>query len=46
MGLRHAPEALLRGTNPLGAAMMAAAVDVPDEASAQDKMIAYSGRRP
>jgi uncharacterized protein (TIGR03086 family) len=46
MGLHHAPEPLLRGTNPLGAAMMAAAVDVPDDASAQDKMIAYSGRRP
>ena len=46
MGLHHAPEPLLRGTNPLGAAMMAAAVAVPDDASVQDKMIAYTGRRP
>jgi uncharacterized protein (TIGR03086 family) len=46
MGLHHAPEALLRGTNPLGTAMMAAAVAVPDDVSAQDKMIAYTGRRP
>ncbi|HEY1278277.1 MAG TPA: TIGR03086 family metal-binding protein [Acidimicrobiales bacterium] len=46
LGLHHAPESLLRGTNPLGAAMMAAAVAVPDDASVQDKMIAYTGRRP
>jgi len=46
MGLHHAPESLLRGTNPLGAAMMAPAVEVSDDASVQDKMIAYTGRRP
>jgi len=46
MGLHHAPEALLRGTNPLGTAMMGPAVAVADDASAQDKMIAYTGRRP
>jgi uncharacterized protein (TIGR03086 family) len=46
MGLHHAPEALLRGTNPLGTPMMVAAVEVPHDASAQDKMIAYTGRRP
>ena len=46
MGLHHAPEPLLRGTNPLGTPMMAAAVEVPSDAGAQDKMIAYTGRRP
>jgi uncharacterized protein (TIGR03086 family) len=46
MGLHHAPEVLLRGTNPLGTPMMAAAVAVPDDASDQDKMIAYTGRHP
>src|SRR4051794_29410478 len=46
IGLHHVPEALLRGTNPLGQAMMGTAVDVPDDASAQDKMIAFTGRRP
>jgi uncharacterized protein (TIGR03086 family) len=46
MGLNHAPEALLRGTNPLGAKMMAPAVEVADDANAQDKMIAFAGRRP
>ena len=46
MGLHHVPEPLLRGTNPLGTPMMAAAVEVPNDASAQDKMIAYTGRRP
>ena len=45
-GLHHAPEPLLRGTNPLGTPMMAAAVEVPGDAGAQDKMIAYTGRRP
>jgi predicted dehydrogenase len=45
-GLHHAPEALLRGTNPLGAPMMGPKVDVDDDASAQDRMIAYSGRMP
>jgi uncharacterized protein (TIGR03086 family) len=46
MGLHHVPDALLRGTNPLGAKMMGPAVDVPDTASAQDKMLAFTGRRP
>jgi uncharacterized protein (TIGR03086 family) len=46
IGLHHAPEALLRGTNPLGAKMMAPPVDVPDDATAQDAMIAFTGRRP
>jgi uncharacterized protein (TIGR03086 family) len=46
IGLHHVPPALLRGTNPLGAKMMAAAVEVPDDASAQDKMLAFTGRRP
>jgi uncharacterized protein (TIGR03086 family) len=46
IGLHHAPEALLRGTNPLGAKMMAPAVDVPYDASAQDSMIAFTGRHP
>jgi uncharacterized protein (TIGR03086 family) len=46
MGLHHAPETVLRGTNPLGAKMMAPAIDVPDDASAQDRMIAFTGRRP
>jgi len=46
IGLHHVPPALLRGTNPLGAKMMGPAVEVPDEASAQDKMLAFTGRRP
>jgi uncharacterized protein (TIGR03086 family) len=46
MGLHHAPEALLRGRNPLGVPMMGAAVEVADDASAQDRMIAFTGRRP
>lgn len=45
-GLHHAPAALLRGTDPLGHKMMAAAVEVPVGASAQDKMLAFTGRRP
>jgi hypothetical protein len=45
-GLHHVPPALLRGTNPLGQKMMAAAVEVPAEASPQDKMLAFTGRRP
>jgi hypothetical protein len=40
------PPALLRGTNPLGQQMMAAAVEVPADASPQDKMLAFTGRRP
>lgn len=46
VGLHHVPPALLRGTNPLGQKMMAEAVDVPADASAQDKMLAFTGRRP
>jgi uncharacterized protein (TIGR03086 family) len=46
IGLHPVPPALLRGTNPLGAKMMGPAVEVPDEASAQDKMLAFTGRRP
>jgi uncharacterized protein (TIGR03086 family) len=46
IGLHHAPEALLRGTNPLGAEMMGPPVAVADDASAQDRMIAFVGRRP
>jgi len=46
IGLHHVPEPLLRGTNPLGAKMMGPAVEVPDDASAQDTMLAFTGRRP
>jgi uncharacterized protein (TIGR03086 family) len=46
IGLHHVPAPLLRGTNPLGAKMMGPAVEVPDDASAQDKMLAFTGRRP
>ena len=46
VGLHHVPPALLRGINPLGQKMMAAAVEVPDDASPQDKMLAFTGRRP
>ena len=46
VGLHHAPPALLRGTDPLGHKMMAAAREVPIDASAQDKMLAFTGRRP
>jgi uncharacterized protein (TIGR03086 family) len=45
-GLHHVPPGLLRGTNPLGQKMMAAAVEVPADASPQDKMLAFTGRRP
>ena len=45
-GLHHVPPALLRGTNPLGQKMMAAAVEVSADASPQDKMLAFAGRRP
>jgi hypothetical protein len=44
--LRHVPPELLRGTNPLGQKMMAAAVEVPADASPQDRMLAFTGRRP
>jgi uncharacterized protein (TIGR03086 family) len=46
IGLHHVPPALLRGTNPLGQKMMAPAVEVPADASPQDKMLAFTGRRP
>ena len=46
IGLHHVPPALLRGTNPLGQKMMAAAVEVPADASPQDTMLAFTGRRP
>jgi uncharacterized protein (TIGR03086 family) len=45
-GLHHVPSELLRGYNPLGQAMMGPAVDVPADASIQDRMLAFSGRRP
>ena len=45
-GLHHVPPDLLRGTNPLGQKMMGAAVEVPDDASDQDRMLAFTGRRP
>ena len=46
IGLHHVPPELLRGTNPLGQKMMAAAVEVPADASPQDRMLAFTGRRP
>ncbi len=45
-GLHHAPPELLRGTDPVGHKMMAAACEAPADASAQDKMLAFTGRRP
>jgi len=45
-GLHHVPADLLRGTNPLGQKMMGPAVEVSDDASAQDKMLAFTGRTP
>jgi uncharacterized protein (TIGR03086 family) len=45
-GLQHVPPDLLRGHNPLGQAMMGPAVEVPDNASLQDRMLAFSGRKP
>ena len=45
-GLQHVPPELLRGHNPLGQAMMGPAIDISDDASLQDRMLAYSGRRP
>ena len=45
-GLQHAPPEFLRGRNPLGLNMMGAPVHVPEDASDQDKMLAFSGRRP
>jgi len=45
-GLHHMPPELLRGHNPLGQAMMGPAVEIRDDASIQDRMLAFSGRRP
>lgn len=45
-GLQHAPADFIRGRNPLGLPMMREPVEVPDDASDQDKLIAFSGRRP
>jgi|SRR3954452_1345276 len=45
-GLHHVPPDLLRGHNPLGQAMMGTAVDISDDASLQDRMLAFSGRQP
>jgi uncharacterized protein (TIGR03086 family) len=45
-GLHHVPPELLRGRNPLGQQMMGPAIDIPDEASIQDRMLAFTGRRP
>jgi hypothetical protein len=44
--LHHVPPELLRGRNPLGQPMMGPAIDIPDEASSQDRMLAFTGRRP
>jgi uncharacterized protein (TIGR03086 family) len=45
-GLHHVPPDLLRGANPLGQKMMGPAVEVSEDASAQDKMLAFTGRTP
>ena len=45
-GLQHVPVELLRGRNPLGLNMMGDPVAVPDDVTDQDKMLAYTGRRP
>jgi uncharacterized protein (TIGR03086 family) len=45
-GLHHVPPDLLRGTNPLGQKMMGPAVEPADDASAQDTMLAFTGRTP
>ena len=45
-GLHHVPPELLRGTNPLGQPMMGPPVEVADDASVQDRMLAFTGRRP
>jgi len=44
-GLQHVPPALLRGRNPLGQPMMGPAVEISPDASLQDRMLAFSGRR-
>jgi uncharacterized protein (TIGR03086 family) len=45
-GLHHAPPELLRGHDPLGHPMMGSAVAISSDAPLQDRMIAFSGRRP
>jgi uncharacterized protein (TIGR03086 family) len=45
-GLHHAPPELLRGRNPLGQPMMGPPVEVSQDASLQDQMIAFTGRMP
>jgi uncharacterized protein (TIGR03086 family) len=44
-GLHHVPPELLRGHNPLGMPMMGPPVEISDDASLQDRMLAFSGRR-
>ena len=44
-GLQHMPPELRLGVNPLGQPMMGPAVDVPEDASVQARMLALSGRR-
>jgi len=45
-GLQHVPPELLRGRNPLGQPMMGPAVQVSEAASLQERMLAFTGRRP
>jgi hypothetical protein len=45
-GLHHVPPELLRGHNPLGMPMMGPPVEISGDASLQDRMLAFSGRRP
>lgn len=45
-GLQHVPTELLRGRNPLGQPMMGPAIEVPADASIQDRMLAFTGRHP
>ena len=45
-GLQHVPPELLRGRNPLGQQMMGPQVEVSQDASLQDRMLAFAGRRP
>jgi uncharacterized protein (TIGR03086 family) len=45
-GLHHVPQELLRGRNPLGQPMMGPAVQLSEAASLQDRMLAFTGRRP
>ena len=45
-GLEHAPREFLRSPSPLGIPMMGQPIEVPEDASDQDKMLAFTGRRP